>query len=316
MIVKLATRSHVAEARRRAMEEARRRSFSGDEAVRVANMAAELATNLLEHASGGELAIARFDDADGIGIELLALDRGDGLAGIGTGLGAVMRLPDCLRVYSRPGLGTAVMARFAAKVPQGEAARRGPQIGAVAAPYPGEEVCGDAWAVDSADGGTLLVADGTGHGPLAARAAQAAIGILRRDAGQPLPRLLETIHRALALTRGAAVAMARVDRAAGLVRFTGIGNISGTLAAGGRVHRMASHNGTAGHVARRITEFTYPYEGAPTLILHSDGLTTRWEIDAYPGLVQAHPSLIAGVLYRDHQRGRDDATVVVMKAAA
>ena len=49
------------------------------------------------------------------------------------------------------------------------------------------------------------------------------------------------------------------------------------------------------------------------MILHSDGLTARWDLGAYPGLIGAHPSLIAGILYRDYRRGRDDASVVAVR---
>ncbi len=78
---------------------------------------------------------------------------------------------------------------------------------------------------------------------------------------------------------------------------------------------MVSHNGTAGHIAPRIREFTYPFAGNPVVILHSDGLSTKWELAGYPGLAASHPSLIAGVLFRDHRRGRDDATIVAMRAS-
>jgi len=50
------------------------------------------------------------------------------------------------------------------------------------------------------------------------------------------------------------------------------------------------------------------------LVLHSDGLVSHWSLDAYPGLAARDPSLIAGILYRDFTRGRDDVTVVVAKA--
>jgi len=103
-------------------------------------------------------------------------------------------------------------------------------------------------------------------------------------------------HRGLAPTRGAALAIARVDTGASLVRFVGIGNITGTLVSDGDARRMASHNGTAGHVAPRIREFTYPFTGKPLVILHSDGLSTRWGLADYPGLAVSHPSLIAGIL--------------------
>jgi hypothetical protein len=47
--------------------------------------------------------------------------------------------------------------------------------------------------------------------------------------------------------------------------------------------------------------------------MHSDGLGTQWRLERYPGLIQKHPSLIAGVLYRDFNRERDDVTVLVAK---
>ena len=76
---------------------------------------------------------------------------------------------------------------------------------------------------------------------------------------------------------------------------------------------MVSHNGTVGHIAPRIREFTYDFAGNPLVILHSDGLTSRWDLAAYPGLASQHPSLIAGVLLRDHRRARDDASVVAVR---
>jgi len=78
---------------------------------------------------------------------------------------------------------------------------------------------------------------------------------------------------------------------------------------------MVSYNGTAGHVAPRIREFAYEFSSAPVILLHSDGLTSHWDLAGYPGLSAQHPSLLAGVLLRDHRRGRDDASVVAMRAA-
>jgi hypothetical protein len=47
--------------------------------------------------------------------------------------------------------------------------------------------------------------------------------------------------------------------------------------------------------------------------MHSDGISSQWQLDPYPGLRITHPGLVAGVLFRDFWRGRDDATVVVVK---
>jgi len=51
------------------------------------------------------------------------------------------------------------------------------------------------------------------------------------------------------------------------------------------------------------------------LIQHTDGLGTHWDVDRYPGLLGRSPSLIAAVLYRDFNRGRDDVTVLVASEA-
>jgi hypothetical protein len=79
---------------------------------------------------------------------------------------------------------------------------------------------------------------------------------------------------------------------------------------------MVSHNGIVGHQMPRVREFEYPCPPDALVILTSDGLQTRWRLDAYPGLEAAHPALVAATLWRDHTRGRDDATALVLRAGA
>ena len=72
-------------------------------------------------------------------------------------------------------------------------------------------------------------------------------------------------------------------------------------------------NGTVGHSVAKIQQFSYPWEKNSALIMHSDGLTTRWNVELYPGLASRHPALMAAVLYRDFSRKRDDATILVSR---
>jgi anti-sigma regulatory factor (Ser/Thr protein kinase) len=320
--------SAVSEARRAAVGFARRSGLDQKAEARTAIVATELATNILKHGGGGMIAVDQFADAHGSGLELLALDKGPGMADVarcladgfstadspGTGLGAVVRNSDHYAIYSRPGFGTAVMARFVA---DGTGQPRHPEIGGVVDTYPGESLCGDRWVVGYGRlGTTLLLVDGSGHGAHAANAANIAAQAFTDNLDKECVPLVEAIHNALAPTRGAALAVARIDMEAGLVPFVGVGNIGALLASGGETRRMASYNGTAGHVAPRIREFTYPFTIKPLVILHSDGLSARWEIDTYPGLAASHSSLVAGLLFRDHRRGRDDAAVVAMRASS
>ncbi len=322
--------SQVSEARRAAVALAQRLGFDEQDAGRVAIVATELATNLIKHAGGGELLVGSYEH----GVECLALDRGPGMADLpasrrdgqstagspGLGLGAIARLSQELDIYSRPRQGTAILARLRPAPLQRARAQPPDEAlwGAVSIPKTGEEVCGDAWSVQPHDGALrLLVADGLGHGPHAADAANAAVRAFADHHVRAPGPCIEHIHLALRPTRGAAVAVADLDPERGSVVFAGIGNIAGILYAGtAPPRRMVSHNGTAGHVARRVQAFDYPFVARPLVILCSDGLATSWTLETYPGLSQRHPSLIAGILYRDFSRGRDDVTVLVARGAA
>lgn len=330
MLLRIENSSQVGEARRAVSVLAQRLLFSDVDAGRVALVATEFSTNLIKHAGGGELILDSFVDADGEGIELLALDRGPGMANVsrsmedgystagspGNGLGAAKRLSDRFAVYTRPDAGAVLMARLSRTEPAARPATPRAEIGAINVPYPGETLSGDVWTYSNRRGDTVLVADGLGHGEEAAAAAEVARTTFAAHENVDIVSLAASIHRALAPTRGAAIGIVRVDRAASLVRYVGVGNIGAAFLTNDKLRRMVNRNGTAGHLSPRISEFTYPFLDDLVLILHSDGLSARWELDAYPGLAREHASLIAGVLFRDHRRQRDDATIVVLRASA
>jgi hypothetical protein len=183
----------------------------------------------------------------------------------------------------------------------------------VLAPKPGQETSGDNWVLcRRRTGGAFLVADGLGHGALAAAASAEAAKVFR-DSPQPPAAAIKTAHAALRATRGAAVAVCDVDCDRDVVSFAGVGNIAGSIVVNGTSRSLVSHNGIVGQQMRTVQEFTYPWPSDAVLVLHSDGLTAHWRLDSYPGLAARHPSLIAGVLYRDFARGHDDVVVVVAK---
>jgi len=322
--------SQVAEARRAAVGLAQAHGFSEEDAGRVAIVATELATNMLKHGEGGVLLVGSYDDPTGSGIECLALDKGPGMTNVaasmrdghstagspGTGLGAIKRGSHMSEIYSHPGAGTAILTRFSPGHPDPQRAPASPDHGAVSVAMPGEEACGDGWCLKrQPDGLVVMVADGLGHGPFAAEAAHAAARTFASAESVVPSAMLTAMHGALRPTRGAAIGIARIDEDSRQVVFAGVGNIAATIV--GRtekVQRMVSNNGTIGHIARHMRDFTYALdENELLVILASDGLGTNWRLDAYPGLFAHHPTLIAGVLYRDFNRGRDDVTVLVVR---
>jgi serine phosphatase RsbU (regulator of sigma subunit) len=162
----------------------------------------------------------------------------------------------------------------------------------------------------------ILVVDGLGHGAAAAAAAREAQRVFREYCTSDPGEILDRTHGALRSTRGAAVAVAEIREDARELRYAGVGNIAAAaIAPNGVSQHLVSHNGTVGHVVRKIQEFTYPFAPGSLLVMHSDGLGTRWRLDPYPGIAARHPGLVAGVLYRDHKRGRDDVTVLATRTA-
>lgn len=322
--------SQVAEARRRTAMFSQDLGFDATMSSKVNLIITEMATNLIKDAAGGEILLRVIESPDSLGLDILALDRGRGIANIndclrdgfptvgsyGTGLGAIYRLSALCDIYSVLNQGTAVFSRVWNKLPAPASQSPEPMcIGAICLPMQGENVCGDAWAVHQLpDRIIAMVADGLGHGPYAAEASQAAVEIFNKGVTRAATagQLISYIHTALKDTRGAVVAVAEVLLESRTVHYAGVGNISGLIIHSTAARHMVSLNGTAGVEVRKIKEFTYPWPENALLVMHSDGLTTRWRLDDVPILQRKPPGIIAGILYRDHVRARDDVAVVVI----
>jgi anti-sigma regulatory factor (Ser/Thr protein kinase) len=317
-------------ARRVAVDAATRMSFAGERLGELTIVVQEITSNLHKHADNGRLAVRclRTDDGGRGGIELVAIDTGPGMADtltsgrdghstagtLGIGLGAVRRLSDVVDGYSLPGRGTVLTAQvWPVEVPPAEVVP--PRAQGISRPMTGEKVCGDRFALRRADGDMLvLLADGLGHGPLAATAASAAVDAFRTSELDAPAAIIEQLHRSISYTRGAAVSVARVS--GDTVVFSGLGNVSGCLAwPDGARKSMVSMPGIVGHEARQLREFSYPVDADATVVLHSDGVNDRWNLGDYPGLSRRSPLTIAATLLRDGGQRRDDACLAVAKAA-
>lgn len=329
--------SQVGEARRLAVTLSIKLGFDQTDSGRVALIVTEATKNLLKHARDGELILQALKTAEGVGIEIIALDSFPGVQNItqclqdgfsttgtsGTGLGAMQRLSTLFEIYSLPQVGTALVSRLWA---QREATTPSTKplldVGTVNLPKHRGELSGDAWAIEQQpDRALVLVVDGLGSGTLAAEAAQATIKIFQANTDLHPAEILEKIHAGIRSTRGAVAAIAEILPSAQLLRYAGIGNISGSIITGSSSRSMVSYNGTLGLTVRKVTEFSYPWSAESLLVMHSDGLGTQWMLDRYPGLINRHPALIAAILYRDFRRSSsrntadasDDVAVLVAK---
>ena len=322
--------SQIGEARRTATAIATAAGLTEVEAGKLAIIATEAATNISKHATRGEIILRSIVGPGRCAVDLIAIDAGPGISDVdralgdgystagtsGHGLGAMARLATGFDIYTGPGIGTVLCARIESertKVHKQPAF----ELGVVRVAKHGESECGDDWGFVASDGrASLVVADGLGHGASAAEASRRAVSVAVENAAEQPAAVVAAMHAGLRPTRGAAVAAAELIPSQREVRFAGLGNISGAIAGPAESRSFVSHNGIAGHEMRKIQEFTYQWPVDSLLVMHSDGVSARWDLGRYPGLASRHPSVVAGVLYRDYSRGRDDALVVVVRATA
>jgi anti-sigma regulatory factor (Ser/Thr protein kinase) len=321
----------VSEARQRARAAAAEAGMSAESAATLALVASELAHNQLRHARGGVIAVRVFARGDRLGVEIVAADRGGGIAdptaaiergaspaamggSLGAGLSAVLRLADEVDFDIRRGQGTCVWARKL------EGATRRREVAVLGRPADGERISGDD-AIFARDDDTLVVAlaDGLGHGPEASLAARAAVEIVRGAPGRALPDLLREASAALVRTRGAAMSIVRIDERFAELRHAGVGNVTAHVVSGDTQRAFSGVSAVLGmEPARapmrrsRTDEEHAPFGPWDVAFAFTDGLATRTRLEPAPGALRRHPVLIADALLKAFGRSHDDATVVVV----
>ncbi|MFI9252077.1 SpoIIE family protein phosphatase [Streptomyces sp. NPDC053069] len=296
----------------------------------------ELATNLLRHAGGGRMVVNLVGPpagGPGVSVQLFSLDHGPGIADVpaalrdgyttagvslGAGLGSCLRSADAFHLYSAPGRGTVATARFDAEPPRrGTPAAQAP-AGGICVSLAEAGQCGDAWSwVRSGALLTLLLADGLGHGPKAAHASTTAVAELHRAAHLPPVEILRRLHMALRPTRGAAVAVAQLDTERAELGFAGIGNAGARLRTGEGWASLLSRPGIVGaYFPAHIPVRRMPWHPDSVLVVHSDGLPSRWTPPDDPRLLGQDPAVLAAAVLRDASSParpvRDDTTVAVL----
>ncbi len=306
--------------------------------------ATELGTNIVRHAGGDGYLLVRPLETPASAIEILAVDRGPGFiarsplrsapapatppfegGGLGVGLSSVERLASEFDLWSERGQGSVVLARFRTSPLNAPSAVL---TGGVSLPVVPSDVNGDGWAALVKDSwAAAVVVDGLGHGPAAHEAAQAALCTFPGALADGDARTwLKQAHWAMRPTRGGVIGLVLIDLASRTVEFAGVGNVSGRLMnfdypeggcahQAGRANHLVSRPGTAGaeHRPPEPGVTSLPWPPGAVLVLWSDGIKTPGDWSRSARLFCHDPSVAAAALHSQWSRGRDDATVVVIK---
>lgn len=290
---------------------------------------AELVSNLVRHGGGGSLYVKLVEEAGIQGIEIIAVDNGQGISDVnrvmedgvssknslGQGLGAIKRLSQVFQIYSQRNWGTIVLVRiFNEEFP---AFRKPPKadIRYVAIPKPGEQFCGDGFvSVVSSQHVKLFFGDGLGHGPEAEKAVTAACDAFRRFTDPDPVEIIRYLNSEVKKTRGLVGTAAIFDIKAATWRICGVGNISTRMYNGSVPKNHMSYNGIIGlNVPNTLNAQEVPYEKGQLLVMCSDGLKTRWDIFKLPSILRNDYSILATALIKDFARNTDDMSVMACK---
>lgn len=293
----------------------------------IAIVVTEIGTNLVKHCKTGgsiimqsivskrstELDVISFSDAPGMrNSDHLMQDGSSTSSTLGTGLGAIRRLSDRFDLYSTLTGGTAIGASF---LTRSSIAKVGIfDVGGISVPKDGEIACGDQYSfVEFQEKLSVMVVDGLGHGIEASKAARKANEVFLKNYAKAPDEVIRLIHEELHSTRGAAVAIALIDRTKQTCLFCGIGNISAVIETGSQTQTLISVNGTAGYETRNLRLWPATWSSDSLLVMHSDGLSSSWTLEKYRGIESKRALLTAAVLVRDHRKKIDDCTVVAVK---
>ncbi|WP_163397531.1 SpoIIE family protein phosphatase [Flavobacterium fluviatile] len=304
--------------------------FTPHRAAETDIIVAELTSNLIKFAKEGVLLYRPHLVAEQSAIEIYCLDKGIGFENaarimndgystantLGHGLGSIKRLSNDFQIYSMKNWGCVQYVRICEKVDICLPSFKNElKYSTIAVNYPGEKVCGDGYHIKYLKNGfQIFVGDGLGHGEYAYEAVQAGLKAFRQTIEFQPSEILRDIHAKTKKTRGLVATIITVDYAAEVWNICGIGNINTRIYNGLENKTYTPYNGILGHnIPRTLNNTIVPYKKHQIIIMHSDGLRTRWSLNDMNGIFKQSPGIIAASLLKENIRGNDDATIFVAK---
>lgn len=304
--------------------------FTPHRAAETDIIIAELTSNLIKYANGGELLYrAHFNEGfneieiycldNGIGIENVTRMMNDGYSSsntLGHGLGTIKRLSNDFQIYSMKNWGTVQYIKICEKsdivFPE---LKNGFSYAGIGINYPGEKVCGDGYHIkNSRKGFQIFVGDGLGHGEHASEAVKLAIKAFKQTVETEPSEILREIHASVKKSRGLVGTIASVDYDKETWNICGIGNINTRIHNGLENKTYTPYNGIIGHnIPRTLNSTILPYKKHQIMVMHSDGLRTRWNLNDFTSILKQNSGIIASSILKENIRGTDDATILVAK---
>ena len=324
-------RSYASYIKREIHQQVARAKFSETQAAEIDIIVSEISSNIVKHAGSGEL-LFRVRDVDDLTstFEVVSIDNGPGIADtvrmlrdgvstthtLGHGLGSINRLSDTAQLYSQPGWGTIFYALVRTRKKKNTPMPvYSPDVRALCINKPRELVCGDGYRVKrQGSETTIFLGDGLGHGARAKEAVDCAGEFFMGSAETDPVEIIRQMHVAIRKTRGLVGTVATCNTKTQAWRLCGVGNIFTKMYTGMEGKNYMPYNGTIGlNLPTTMSSSSFPVENNQHLIMCTDGIQTRWDLNKYPAILKYDNIILAAAIYKDYSRGNDDASVVIAK---
>ena len=330
-VIALKTESDVLHARRIAREFGQRFKIGEQMEVRLATIVSELSRNILKYAGAGSCELVSLGDKSvrcvfrdqGPGIDNLDAALTDGYSTSGTlgiGLPGAKRLADKFEIQSDNSGTTVTVELNPSGAPKNH--RKGfdqvrpsdsVRCGIAIRPLDWGRYSGDQAGVWFRERSALVcIADGLGHGEPAERAARKAIETVSANQELGLADMMRECDQALKGSRGAAIALARIDLKSGDLEYLGIGNTRCAIVGQSIAHLGGSY-GIVGEGAKPASVERRTLQRRDVLILWSDGLPESLGLVAPQVRRITDAQVFAEGLIKEHAIDGDDAGVVVFR---
>jgi negative regulator of sigma-B (phosphoserine phosphatase) len=188
------------------------------------------------------------------------------------------------------------------------------QFGVINQASKGQTTCGDAYFIKEFENKVFIaVIDGLGHGDKAAAAANTAVEHIKNNNEKSLTEIIKGCHEKMKKTRGAVIGIALIDLDRSILRCAGVGNVEIRVRSRTTL-RPVSTNGILGYNLRKVREKEFSFNPGDLIILHSDGISGKFDLDMYPPeFLGQHPQIIAERIAAEFGRRTDDLTIVVAR---
>ncbi len=336
-VILIETNDDVSRVRQQARTMIQQGGFSEPEEVRLMTIVSELARNILKYATRGRCEMENLSGAGRQRVRCTFRDQGPGISDVdaaltdgfstgqtlGVGLPGVNRLADAFHLDTGPS-GTVIEVEVHAKPTlkreqgmkrerQGGAIDDPARAGITIRPYKHGRFSGDQAGVWEWNGKiTVCMVDGLGHGKDAEVAARGAVECCAANLNLDLMNLMTACDDSLAGSRGAAVALARIDKVSGEMGYVSVGNTRGAVA-GREIFHLGGVYGVVGEGVGNARLDHHQLKRRDILLFWTDGMPESLGLVATRLRRVKDARAFANQLIDEHAIDDDDAGVVVLR---